>query len=261
MSWRTSSCWAWWPLWPCVFLLYGNLSTLPSSLWVFALVILSSSSSVVSWLLIWPETGSPRETSLSTNITLCLSHSCLKCLLLILSDASHQPANEQLWQGEREKEREEGRGQKRAIERPVYFARLTENSVKCWVGIMLSNIDSDFLGEKQPALVNLDWLWNNLDSSQIVECQKCTSAVHSCPVEQRTNHLKWQVNLKMSAVQNVTSLLFSISVSSWQHCVLLMCADFGRIDWNCSVLSGGSSKTNYQVDGEKQRPRAQFNMQ
>lgn len=38
----------------------------------------------------------PRETSLCTDITPCLSHTCLKCLLLIPSDASHQPANERL---------------------------------------------------------------------------------------------------------------------------------------------------------------------
>lgn len=117
-----------------------------------------------------------RETSLSTDITPCLSHTCLKCLLLIPSDASHQPANEQLWQGERERQREteteEGRGRKGASERPVYFARLTENSPKCWAGITLSNIDCDFLREKQPALVNLEWLWNNLASSHIVECQE-----------------------------------------------------------------------------------------
>lgn len=37
-----------------------------------------------------------KEMSLSTDITLCLSHTCLKCLLLIPSDASHQPVNEQL---------------------------------------------------------------------------------------------------------------------------------------------------------------------
>lgn len=54
-----------------------------------------------------------RETSLSTDITPCLSHTCLKCLLLIPSDASHQPANEQLWQEERETEREEGKGGER----------------------------------------------------------------------------------------------------------------------------------------------------
>lgn len=156
-----------------------------------------------------------RETSLSTDITLCLSHTCLRCLLLISSDASHQPANEQLWQGERETERDEGRGQKGGIrerERPVYFARQTENSPKRWAGITLSNIDSDFLGEKQPALVNLEWLWNNLDwTSHIGECQKRNAlqqfiaAAAAAPRKPRTDHPKWQVNLKMSAVQNVNS--------------------------------------------------------
>lgn len=117
-----------------------------------------------------------REMSLSTDITLCLSHTCLKCLLLIPSDASHQPANEQLWQGERETETDrkgkwEG-AKEGGIRKSCLFCKADRKRSKMLSWTMLSNIDCDFLGEKQPALVNLEWLWNNLDHpSHIVEWQ------------------------------------------------------------------------------------------
>lgn len=163
---------------PCVLSLSGNLSTPPSCPWVIARVILSSASSVVSQLWIWPETGSERDVPLHWYRAVSLTH------------LSQMPPTHPFWclpstcewatvtggrERQRETERQEGRGWKKgALERAVCFARLTENSPKCWVGIMLSNMDCDFLGEKQPALVNLGWLWNNLDPPppHIVECQK-----------------------------------------------------------------------------------------
>lgn len=145
---------------------------------------------------------------------------------------------------QRETEREEGRGRKRrgALERAVYFARLTENSPKCWVGITLSNIDCDFLGEKQPALVNLEWLWNNLDPYCGMSEEKCTSAVHSCTIESYTNHLKWQVNINISVVQNVTSLTLSLhlclTASGFivKHCFSSMCSGLCNMNQNYQLV-------------------------
>lgn len=74
VSWRASSHSPWWPLCPRVLLLYGNLSTLPSCPWVFAPVILSSASSVVSRLLIWPETSSQRDVALHRYHAVPLTH-------------------------------------------------------------------------------------------------------------------------------------------------------------------------------------------
>lgn len=176
MNWRARSRSALWPFDPSVLLLCSDLSTLPSCLWVFAL--LPSSSSVVSWLLIRSETGSQRDIAPYWYHAVSLTHSSqmplthpFRCLPSTCEWAAVTGGRRR----HRETEREEGKGgQKRALERqrPVYSARMTENSLKCWAMIMLSNMDCDFLGEKQPALVNLEWLWNNLDSSRIVDCHK-----------------------------------------------------------------------------------------
>lgn len=71
---KASSHSAWWPLCPCVLSLYPNLSTLPSCPWVIARVILSSASSVVSQLWIWPETGSERDVPLHWYHAVSLTH-------------------------------------------------------------------------------------------------------------------------------------------------------------------------------------------
>ena len=165
---------------PPLLILYANLSTSPSCPWVIARVTLSSASSVVSRLWIWPETGSERDVPLHRYHAVSLTH------------LSQMPPTHPFWclpstcewatvtglkretEGDRKGRGEGGGWKKGALEGAVCFARLTENSPKRWVGSMLSNIDCDFLGGKQPALVNLEWLWNNPDPRppRIVECQE-----------------------------------------------------------------------------------------
>lgn len=133
---------------------------------------------------------------------------------------------------QRETEREEGRGRKKgALERVVYFARLTENSPKCWAGITLSNIDCDFLGEKQPALVNLGWLWNTLDPPpHIVECQKRNALQQFIAALQNHRQTIWNdrsitkcLRFKMSSLFLLLSVSVSLDQFSPTVCSLYVC--------------------------------------
>lgn len=163
----------------------------------------------------WPKTGSERDIPLHWYHVVCLTH---------LSQmppthpfwCPHQPANEQQWQQERETEGDrkgKGRGRKRrTLERAVYFARLTENSQKCWDGIMLTNTDCDFLGGKQPALVNLEWLWTNVDPCpHHVKCHNRNAPQQFICILQIHIYVKWQV----------TSQNFSLSVTLGQFSTTL----------------------------------------
>lgn len=211
MSRRASLHTASWPLRPSVLFLYGNLSIvaiLPLGVcpgYPFFCIICCLPVVDMTSDRLWERRPSPQ-------ISRCVSHT-------LVSNASYSsllkpPINLRMSEcdreRERETEREEGRGRKKgALERAVYFARLTENSPKCWVGIMLSNIDCDFLGEKQPALVNLEWLWNNLDPPpHIVECQKRNALQQfRAALQSRTQTIENDKSIsKFLQFKNVTSL-------------------------------------------------------
>lgn len=121
-----------------------------------------------------------------------------------------------------------------------------KNSVKCWVGIMLSNIDCDFLGEKQPAFVNLEWLWNNLvPPPHIVECQKRNAlqqfiaALYSRALHKPSEMTGQSWNFCCSKCH--LSSYFSPSLSYWisflWRCVSSVCASLWNIKKNqaCNI--------------------------
>lgn len=146
-------------------------------------------------------------------ISRCVSHT-------LVSNASYSsflmPPSTCEWATVTARERDrkgKGRGRKRrTLERAVYFARLTENSQKCWDGIMLTNTDCDFLGGKQPALVNLEWLWTNVDPCpHHVKCHNRNAPQQFICILQIHIYVKWQV----------TSQNFSLSVTLGQFSTTL----------------------------------------
>lgn len=213
------------------------------------------------WIL--PETSSERDVPLHRYHAVSLTH------------LSQMPLTHPFWclpstcewatvtgkrERQRETEREEGRGRKKgALERAVYFARLTENSPKCWVGITLSNIDCDFLGEKQPALVNLEWLWNNLDPPpHIVECQR-RNALQQFIATYKPSEMTGQ-SQNFCSLKCHPSYPYSPSLSHWITSLVFplrvqACAT------TSSVLSDGLSEINRQALEKIKRPNAQFHLQ
>lgn len=104
-------------------------------------------------------------------------------------------------------------GGQRGHYRGLFILQGWQKTLKCWGRIMLSNTDCDFFRGKTTFFGKLGVTLTLESSGLLSYCglteEKCTSAVHGCPMEQCSTHRKWQVNLKMSAVQSVISFFFS----------------------------------------------------
>lgn len=191
-----------------------------------------SSSSVVFWLLIWPETGSQRDITLHQYHAVSLTHLSKNASYssFLMPPINLQMSSSDRTEGDTGGQRGKRGGGQRGHYRGLFILQGWQKTLKCWGWIMLSNTDCDFFRGKTTVFGKLGVTLTLESSGLLSYCglteEKCTSAVHGCPMEQCSTHLKWQVNLKMSAVQSVIFCLFFLL----ENYVLCMCAFFCKKD-------------------------------
>lgn len=109
-----------------------------------------SSSSVVFWLLIWPETGSQRDITLHQYHAVSLTHLSKNASYssFLMPPINLQMSSSDRTEGDTGGQRGKRGGGQRGHYRGLFILQGWQKTLKCWGWIMLSNTDCDFFRGK-----------------------------------------------------------------------------------------------------------------